>query len=117
MPGIIVLTKAIKVVNKGGGRKCRTVKLGGGKCTEYLSDKQPGTDYIIFNCRACGKRNKRSAYDVRGASGEAIAIKCNKCLTENEVLKPTSTPIILDPNSPAQSSGLVGPDGKPLRRI
>jgi hypothetical protein len=118
MPGIIVQSRAIKIVNRGGGRKCKTVRLGNGRHTTYVSDKQPGTDYIVWNCRACGKRNKRSAYDIRGASGEAVAIKCNGCLIENEVFKPTSTPIILDPNSPAQvPSGLVGPDGKPLRRI
>ncbi len=115
MSGIVLRGKALKVVNKGGGRKCRTEKMGGGIERSFTGKLEKGTDYIVFNCPGCGQRNKRSAYEAKGASGESISFKCHGCYREIEVAKPQSTPIILDPNSPAISkSGLVGPDGRPI---
>lgn len=116
-PAIILQGKALKVVNKGGGKKCKTINLGGGRRQMQFSPKTKGTDYIIFNCTGCGARNKGSAYKVIGSAGESVSIKCNRCYREIEVARPTSTPILIDPNSPAQSPmGLVGPDGRPISR-
>ena len=116
MTGIILQGQALAIVNKGGGRKCRTEKIGGGKSRMLIGPKEKGTDYIVFNCPApdCGARNKRSAYECKGRSGNSLSFKCNKCYREIEVAHPLNTRIILDPNSAAQSSGILGPDGRPV---
>jgi hypothetical protein len=116
MSGIILQGKALRIVNKGGGQKCKTTNLGGGMRRMEFGPRTKGTDYIVFKCPGCGGRNKRSAYEVKGKSGESISFKCNKCLREIEVAPPTESKIILDPNSPALKSGLVGSDGKPIYR-
>lgn len=114
MTGIILQVKAIRIDNAGGGQKCKTVNLGGGARRMEFGPKSSGTDYIIFRCPGCGGRNKRSIYDVKGKAGDSLSFKCNKCLREIEVSKPTESKLILDLNSPALKSGLVGPDGKPI---
>jgi hypothetical protein len=114
MSGIILQGKAIKVVNKGGGCKCTTENIGGGKRQIVMGPKTKGTDYVVFNCPGCNARNKRSVYDCKGRAGNSLSFKCNRCLREIEVSAPTTTNIILDPNSSAQSSGLVGPNGGPI---
>lgn len=115
MSGVILQGKSLKVVNKGGGHKTKTEKIGRGRYTTTVGEKQKGTDYIIFICPGCDRRNRQSAYAAKGASGESISFKCWWCRREIEIAKPTHTKIILDPNSPAKGIGLVGPDGKPVR--
>lgn len=115
MSGVILRGKALKIVNKGGGRKCTTEKLGGGRRRIKLGDKQKGTDYIVFNCPGCGKRNKQSAYQCKGRAGNSLSFKCNGCLREIEVEAPIPVPaLIIGANAPGVGSALLGPDGRPL---
>jgi predicted RNA-binding Zn-ribbon protein involved in translation (DUF1610 family) len=115
MTGIILQGKAIKVVNKGGGRKCKTINLGGGRRQMLIGNKEKGTDYVVFECPGCGQRNKRSAYQVKGSSGTHLSFKCHRCYREIEVAPPTDSKIILDPRFvPRTGSGIVGLDGRPL---
>jgi predicted RNA-binding Zn-ribbon protein involved in translation (DUF1610 family) len=114
MTGIILQGKSLKIVNKGGGRKCTTENLGGGRRRTQYGPKTKGTDYVVFDCPGCGKRNKQSAYKCKGRAGNSLSFKCNKCYREIEVAAPIESKIILDANSPAQKAGLVGPDGRPI---
>jgi|GEM_PF-1808636 hypothetical protein len=134
MPGVILRTTAVKVVNKGGGHKTKTVreplpdpdgelakeavKLGlrlKKSIKRYLRSNQrvPGTDYVVFECPGCGARNKRSMYDVKGATTDGqVSFKCNRCYREIEVAKPIDLiPPMVKPDSPG---GLVGPHGQAL---
>jgi hypothetical protein len=115
MSGIILQGKSLKVVNHGGGHKCSTKKINKGRYVTRIGPREKGTDYIVFECPGCGQRNKRSAYEAKGSSGESISFKCHRCYREIEVARPESTKIILGPNSSAKEIGLLGPDGKPIR--
>ena len=115
MAGIVLQGKAIKICNKGGGMKCKTVNLGGGRRQTILGNKEKGTDYIVFKCSGCGQRNKRSAYDCKGRAGNSLSFKCHRCYREIEVAHPpVNKGLILDPRSPSVRMGLLGPDGKAL---
>jgi hypothetical protein len=117
MSGIILQGKALKIVNKGGGRKQRTENLGGGRRRSLIGPKEKGTDYVVFNCPApdCGARNKRSVYETKGRAGNALSFKCNRCLREIEVLAPIKPVMIVSGTADARfNPGLVGPDGRPL---
>jgi hypothetical protein len=126
MSGVILRGQALKVVNKGGGFTTRTVKdevedpITGKKTKvhkhQVSRSKLPGSDYIVFNCPACGQRNKRCAYEVKGRAGNALSFKCNKCYREIEVAPPLKPNTIIMGTEPAAraSSSLVGPDGRPL---
>lgn len=126
MSGIILSGKCEKVVNKGGGFPTKTVReeiknafgIARQVHHHYMSvKKMKGTDYIIFNCPGCGKRNRQSAYRVKGSAGNALAIKCNGCCREIELARPPVVPttdIIVAPTSPKLPSGLVDPSGRPI---
>jgi hypothetical protein len=114
-PKVILQGKALKIINRGGGRKCKTINLGGGRRQTQFGPKTKGTDYIVFNCPGCDMRNKASAYRIMGSAGQSVSVKCNKCYREIELAPPRSTSIIIDPRSPARSPmDLLGPDGRPL---
>jgi predicted RNA-binding Zn-ribbon protein involved in translation (DUF1610 family) len=124
MSGVILQGKSLKIVNKGGGFATKTVvqtekdELGKERTfhRHYQSSKRlAGSDYVVFNCPGCGKRNKRSMYDAKASAGTAISFNCNGCLREIEVAAPVSpNTIIMNTAPPAQSSQLVGPHGQQL---
>ena len=114
MSGIVIQTKALKVTNSGGGSPSKTFNIGRGQRTTQTWPKQKGTDYVIFNCPGCGKRNKHSMYEVKGKAGDMLSFRCHGCYNTIDVEPPKATKIILDPNSPALKSGIVGPDGRPV---
>lgn len=127
MADIRLQTHAIKVVNKGGGWKGKTEIVeeekeqpssgeGGAVVMQkvkvqkkvYKEIRTSGSDYIVFNCPACGERNKRCAYDAivesapkdkpivlpdmrkqMGPDKESVlAFRCHKCYRMIEVKKP-----------------------------
>ena len=125
MTGIILNTQCEKVVNKGGGYPTKTVqedietKFGRSirAHKHYVSRQRlPGSDYIVFNCPGCGKRNKRSAYEVKGSVGNMVSFKCNGCYREIEVARPTAPvpSVILAPQAPPPPTGLLDARGRPI---
>jgi predicted RNA-binding Zn-ribbon protein involved in translation (DUF1610 family) len=91
MSGIILQTRAIGVVNKGGGRKCKTERLGGGRYVTFTSKKLPGSDYVIFNCPACGARNRRTVREAKPIDKDHLGYRCNRCCQLVEVGQPAVT--------------------------
>ena len=77
-------TRALKRVNKGGGvRQWNDDK--------YVYDKKvEGSDYVVFNCPACGQRNKKCISQAREMRKEDLALflKCNHCVRVIEVTPP-----------------------------
>ena len=125
MPGIILSTQCERLVNKGGGYPTKTVteevKDPFGRKHKYhkhyeARKKLPGTDYVIFNCPGCGKRNKRSAYEVKGSVGNMLSFKCNGCRREIEVARTTAPVpnIIVAPTAPAPLTGILDARGRPI---
>jgi transcription elongation factor Elf1 len=124
MSGVILLGKALKIVNKGGGRVTKTTmetfkdQLGKEfkKHRHYQSrERVKGSDYIVFNCPGCGQRNKQCAYQVKGRSGNSLSFRCNKCQREIEVAAPSMpVTIAMDAALPRQPVQLVGPSGQPI---
>jgi predicted RNA-binding Zn-ribbon protein involved in translation (DUF1610 family) len=115
MSSIRIQTYAEKIVNKGGGTKSgstwepltdeanpaeikRTMMKVVGKdgkmtlqCWRKVRTEQKvtGSDYIIFNCPSCGKRNKHVSYNGKPEEGGNILVfRCNKCLIQVEVKRP-----------------------------
>jgi transcription elongation factor Elf1 len=99
MSNIRVQAYAEKIVNKGGGMKGQKVwkthkETINGKeeevhYQERVEIKTTGSDYIVFNCPACSKRNNRVAYDAKvEEDGKVLVFRCNKCLTMVEVKRP-----------------------------
>jgi DNA-directed RNA polymerase subunit M/transcription elongation factor TFIIS len=126
MPGIVVRGKALKIVNKGGGRVTKTVV---NKVVNPVTNKEershqhmvsrervPGSDYVVFNCPSCGQRNKRCLYEMKGRAGMSLSFKCHRCYNEVEVAPPDKpNTIIMGTADPMiQRSPLVGPDGRAL---
>ena len=110
MPGIILQGTALKVVNKGGGFPTKTVvditkdELGAEhRSHRHLQSRNriKGSDYVIFMCPGCGKRNKQSVYQMKGRAGQSLSFKCNKCCREIEL-------------TPPRKINLFGADGKPI---
>lgn len=98
MSDLVFQTKAVKVVNKGGGHITKTIKeerktptgriLSRHRHIESI-DRIAGSDYVVFNCKRCGARNKRCVYEVKASTADgALSFKCNRCRTENEVSRP-----------------------------
>ena len=74
MPGIVLQTNAEKIVNREGGYPTKTFreKIEAGPLRSKVIKKRmvstikaKGTDYVVFQCPACGKRNRRSMYDAK----------------------------------------------------
>jgi len=132
MPGIIFQTQAIKVVNSGGGYKERTIRkvhkdaLGREtveKIHQRSAKRQTGTDYVVFKCPApgCGKRNKKSMYEAKAITGEAVSFICYACRREIEVDRPkpkiqVASDIVVPEVEKPKHVGLLGPDGRPIQR-
>lgn len=124
MSEIVLRTKALKIVNKGSGIVTKTIVESNPdpitgkpiKTHRHVQSREPmpASDYVVFNCESCGKRNRRCVYDSKGRSGVSLHFRCNGCLTENEVAPPVSGNSLSI--SPSESSFLVGADGRPLRR-
>ena len=120
MPGVVLQTKALTVVNKGGGYPTRTVReeiAPGVRAVRrrlVSRDRVKGTDYVIFNCAGCGARNKRSMYEVIGSAGQSISFKCNRCRRENEVARPAAS-LIVAPEGKSPGA-LVDPSGREIGR-
>lgn len=86
MSGIITQTRALKIRNYGGGVKTRK---------DYLPQKQKGSDYVIFNCPACGQRNKKCIYEYRYSTADGkVSFRCSHCYREVEVSKPAGNLIV-----------------------
>jgi hypothetical protein len=126
MSGVILQGKALKIVNKGGGRVTKTVMetvkdamgIEHTRHRHYQSrEKVKGSDYIIFLCPGCGKRNKRSAYEVKGRAGDSLSFRCNGCYREIEVERTAIPNTIVMVTEPPRTSGkLLGPDGREISR-
>jgi predicted RNA-binding Zn-ribbon protein involved in translation (DUF1610 family) len=121
MPGIVLQTRAIEIQNHGGGFKqftrVETFKHGFIEKRRHVhkvsKERQPGSDYVVFCCPDCGKRNRQSMYQVKGKAGESLSFKCNGCRREVEVSKPQEAIIVPGINIP-EHTGLYGPNDKPL---
>lgn len=115
MSEVRVQTYADKIVNKGGGTKSGSkwepltreenkeeirrsmMKVFGedGKKTLQCwrkvrtETKATGTDYIVFHCQKCNKRNKQVAYNAKTEDkGSVLVFRCNGCRMLNEVKRP-----------------------------
>jgi hypothetical protein len=104
MSDIRVQAFAEKVVNKGGGWKGKkewrvTKEVIQGKEEDvheqvYVEVKTSGSDYIVYNCPVCQKRNKRCAYDAKVEDeGNVLVFRCNGCLRMVEVKRPINLTI------------------------
>ncbi len=135
MPGIVLQTNAIDVVNKGGGYPTKTfyetVETGilrkkikfsrHMESTEHL----PGSDYVVFKCPApdCGQRNKQSVYRAKGQTKDGrLSLICNKCRREIEVQRPMGQVLKIEAppkheaGRPVAPGIILGPNGLPIRR-
>lgn len=79
MSGLVLQTQAVKVLTQQGFVHPKTKK------------RVRGSDYVVFNCPGCGRRNKQCVHQVLYAmsSGELV-FRCNQfgCGREIEVRKP-----------------------------
>jgi transcription elongation factor Elf1 len=135
MPGLVFQANAIKVVNNGGGYPTKTImqeiEVGPLKTKKKIrrrmisAKKVKGSDYIVFNCPRCGKRNKSCIYNAKGQTEDGrLSFKCNGCYSEVEVQRPMSQisrpentiekPTVLNPAG-LRPGTILGPDGKPVR--
>ena len=133
MPGIVLQTNAVKVVNKGGGFPTKMfreeVQTGINRKHTFTrrmvsTIKNPGTDYVVFVCPApdCGSRNRKSVYEAKGQTKDGrLSFKCHKCYREVEVQKPMdhilSAQRTLEAvkKSPTFRPGtILSPDGRPI---
>jgi hypothetical protein len=114
MSGVILRGEALKLVNRPGGYVTKTVveehedALGKKKKTHkhmISREKVRGSDYVVFNCPGCNKRNKRCIYEAKGRAGNSLSFKCNQCYREIEVAPPAPQNKIIRP-------GLVDPNGR-----
>ncbi len=90
--GLVLQTKAVKVVNKGGGVQWRRSQEIPGRMN---GKKDSGSDYVVFVCEnpRCRNRNKCSMYEAEGyipANENRIPFKCRICRTVHEVEPPTT---------------------------
>lgn len=93
---LIVGTRAIKMVNKGGGEM--TVNVGkrgqGGKYVRlFRKVKVEGNPSYVFNCPACGSRNKQNILAGKKLNEERgiYEFACNTCCIRIEVSPPFDT--------------------------
>ena len=93
IPVLVLQTKALKIINKGGGimtktRKDPTKKKGEPRRQESLVHDS-GTDYVVFICPhpTCGHRNNRSLYDADYSHQAVVGFKCKMCRGSVEVQK------------------------------
>jgi transcription elongation factor Elf1 len=135
MPGLVFQTTAVKVINNGGGYPTKTItqeiEIGPLKEKKKIrrrmisAKRVKGSDYIVFNCPRCNKRNKKCVYDAKGQTEDGrLSFKCHSCYSEVEVQRPMSQisqPIPEPIHSPfVNKAGLkpgtiLGPDGRPAR--
>lgn len=86
MSGIILQTTATKIVNKGGGYLTRTERAGGFETYRRSKDRRIGSDYAVFDCPACGARNKKNVHQaIRKVADDILAFRCWSCRREVEV--------------------------------
>lgn len=93
MSGLVLLTKAIKIVNRGS-QTFGTMQTFG------------GSDYVIFKCPGCGHRNNQCVHEAESyqpAGQDVIPFKCRMCLSTVEVSKPVKDPVIMTPAEFAQT--------------
>jgi hypothetical protein len=103
MSELVLSARAIEIQNNGGGKFSKIVR-------EYSKDefgrkryrlrqdtlKSTGSDYVVFECPRCGKRNNQSMYQAVGPVGDTVLFRCNAtgCRQKVEVAKPRP-PIII----------------------
>jgi len=120
--GITVLTHALKVVRKPGGFPTKTVKevisIPGARkifsrTRMRAKERQPGSDYTIFNCPLCNKRNSACVYAAKEKSQDGrLVFRCNGCYSDVAVQRPIGD---IKQDSEARPPVLLGPDGKQIR--
>ena len=129
MSELLIKTEAIKLVNKGGGYKLKTVtenfKDAYGKEMsrhhhEISEKKEKGSDYVVFNCPwpDCGKRNRQTVFMAKQITEEKnLTFRCWSCRREIEVMKPKEIPTIVVPTMERNEfRSLYGPNNKPIRK-
>lgn len=128
MGEMILRTKALKICNKGGGVKWRTVvetvkDMFGVEHRQHHHERTEGrikgSDYVVFLCPwpSCKARNKQSMYQAKNITPDGVlSFKCWSCRREIEVEKPVERPQIIVPELAQQPRhvGLLGPDGRPI---
>ncbi len=90
MSRLILRVTADAVVNKGGGIKDRKIRDLPDNKIKFQRKKDTGSDYVVFHCPRCGKRQKRCVWDCKYTtdSGELI-FGCNQgCDIDIEVAHP-----------------------------
>lgn len=124
MPGIILQTNAVKIVNRGGGFPTKMfreeIEFGILRIKKKITRRMvstkhlPGTDYVVFVCPApdCGNRNRRSVYEAKAQTKDGrLSFKCNRCYREIEVQRPMSN--ILSAKPQPQAAPAAGPPVRP----
>jgi predicted RNA-binding Zn-ribbon protein involved in translation (DUF1610 family) len=103
MSRIVLNTSPLKVVNKGGFHRQTHKKVyqqintalgphnGARLGTQTTTQRVSGASYYIFECPACGKRNKRAEKSASYVTESRVAFLCNGCgrIVEMEKQAPT----------------------------
>jgi hypothetical protein len=99
MSDIRVSTYADKIINYGPGWKSQkewrtTKEMVQGKEEDVhelvrVEKYTKGSDYIVFICPVCEKRNKQVVYNAsQEEEGRILVFRCNGCLRHVEVKRP-----------------------------
>jgi transcription elongation factor Elf1 len=79
MSSLILPTIAMKVINKRGGIETRR-RAGWG-----FYRKVSGSDYVVFVCPHCSRRNKRSIHEAISQLPGLAEFKCKICRGRSQV--------------------------------
>lgn len=91
MTRIVLSTTSLRVIQKGGFHRQSHKKMYGERNTALGQLKGPklgtqtttqrvkGASYYVFECPACGKRNKRAEKSASYATESRVAFGCNGC--------------------------------------
>jgi predicted RNA-binding Zn-ribbon protein involved in translation (DUF1610 family) len=103
MSKIIRQATALKITNKGGGTMRRLVPTeGDGTKVDVMEKRDTGSDYVVFLCPNCGRRNKMCVFESENyhdVRNDRIPFKCKICRTLTEVTRPAETRRIIIPGA------------------
>ena len=116
MSELVLQTRALEIENKGGGKFRKIVReevkdpfgRKGYRMRENTY-KAAGSDYAVWNCPRCGKRNRQSMYQACGPVGDTVLFRCNStgCRQQCEVARPR--PAIIVPGIDHKPAALILP--------
>ncbi len=83
---IVLQTRALKAINKGGFDRTTTTRRG--RSIYQHTVKAVSKGYVVFNCPGCGRRNKRPVAAAERSNKEMIAFRCHGCRNTVEIFGP-----------------------------